>query len=223
MDNNNSFQTSFIPKKPITNSGVSVVRQPTDFFTILTVIILIVTGVISGGLYFYKGYLKTQITGLSDSIQKSHDSFEKETIDELSLFDKRSSAVKKILGNHIVLSPMFNLLGNLTIPSIQYTKFDQKNTDKTFSVSVSGIASDYKSIALQADVFNSAKGRFFKNVIFSNLTKNKDNFVQFDLSFDVDPSLLSYEKDILLGGQNASNTIPSGSSQNTNLNTNQPQ
>jgi len=223
MNNNNSFQTSFIPKKPINSSSVSVVKQPTDFFTILAVIILIVAGVVSGGLYFYKGYLKTQITELSVSIQKSHDSFEKDTIDELSLFDKRSNAVKKILGSHIVLSPMFKLLGSLTIPSIQYTKFDQKNTSNVFSVTVSGIASDYKSIALQADVFNSAKGRFFKNVIFSNLTKNKDNFVQFDLTFDVDPSLLSYEKDILLGDQSSSNATQSGTSQNINLNTNQPQ
>ncbi len=67
-----------------------------------------------------------------------------------------------------------------------------------FSVKLSGVAEDYKSIALQADVFNSDKGRSFKNVVFSNLARDKNGNVTFDLQFTVDPSLLSYEKDALL-------------------------
>ena len=85
-----------------------------------------------------------------------------------------------------------------SLPSVQYTKFDQQNTDGVFLVKMSGLATDYKSIALQADVFNSAKGRSFKNVVFSNLTKNKNNNVAFDIEFTVDPALLSYEKSIAL-------------------------
>jgi hypothetical protein len=221
MDNN-SFQTSFIPKKPIASSNTSVVRGPTNFFAIFSIFVLIIMGAISGGLYLYKGYLQQQKDSLATSIVKGRDSFDKDTIDELSLFDKRSKASKQILNNHVVISPMFELLGNLTIPSIQYTKFSQKTTSGTFSVQMSGSASDYKSIALQADIFNTAKGRFFKNVVFSNLTKDKRNFVLFDLAFDVDPSLLSYENNILLNGQNVSsaNTTPSTNSPNTNLNTN---
>jgi hypothetical protein len=93
---------------------------------------------------------------------------------------------------------MFKLLGDLTIPSIQYTKFSHDTTDKGFIVKMSGIATDYKSIALQADVFNSDQGRSFKNVVFSNLNKDKDGGINFDVEFVVDPSLLSYEKDVLL-------------------------
>jgi hypothetical protein len=66
-------------------------------------------------------------------------------------------------------------------------------------VRMSGVARDYKSVALQASVFNSAKGRYFKNVVFSNLTKdNKNGYILFDLDFMVDPALLSYEKNSLL-------------------------
>jgi hypothetical protein len=148
------------------------------------------------GLYLYKNYLVKQKEVLSSSLATARDSFEKDTIDELELYDKRVSASKQILGSHIVLSPMFALIGTLTIPSIQYTKFDQQTTGGVFLVKMSGLALDYKSIALQADVFNSAKGRSFKNVVFSNLTKNKNNNVAFDIEFTVDPALLSYEKNM---------------------------
>jgi hypothetical protein len=204
----NSFQTSFIPKKPINSSSANTRKQPTNFFTLIAVFILLGSIVLSGGLFLYKIYLNQQIDSYSASLVKSRDFFEKDTIDELELFDKRSKAVKQVLSTHIVLSPLFELIGNLTVPSVQYTKFTHNTTDKGFSVSMSGLARDYKSIALQADVFNTAKGRFFKNVIFSNLTKDKNNYVQFDIEFDVDPSLLSYENSILVEqGQSAVNDI----------------
>jgi hypothetical protein len=195
----NSFQTSFIPKKPVTETTLgSSGRSSTDIFTVIAVAVLLIVGAIAGGLFLYKNYLISEKQALSTSIGKIRDSFDKDTISELELFDKRSSSSKTILNDHLVLSPMFSLLNTLTIPAIQYTKFDHQTTDKGFDVSMSGIARDYRSVALQADVFNGAKGRSFKNVIFSNLTLNKDGNVTFDLEFTVDPSLLSYEQNLLL-------------------------
>ena len=110
---------------------------------------------------------------------------------------------------------MFALLGEITIPSIQYTSFEQQTNDKGFLVSIEGLARDYKSIALQSEVFNSEKGRSFENVLFSNLTKDKNNNIGFSLKFNVDPNLLSYEKNDLLertknnsGPDTSSNPLP---------------
>lgn len=209
-----SFKTSFIPKKPIATAPAVATSHSTSLLTLISIFILVASVVLAGGLYLYKGYLDTQKQSLSDSLLKSRDRFDQATIDELQLFDKRERASRVVLSNHIVLTPLFSLLGSLTIPSIQYTKFEHKTTERGFSVSINGIASDYKSIALQADTFNSAKGRFFKNVVFSNLNRDKGNNVLFDLTFDVDPGLLSYEKSVLLDQTNNSN-------QNTNLPINQ--
>lgn len=196
----NSFQTSFIPKRPVgADKSVKANRPPTSIFTILAFTVLVIVGGLSIGLFFYKNYLTNQKEVLSASLQKVRNSFEKDTIDELELYDKRVSAAKKVLNGHIVLSPMFSLLGTLTIPSIQYTKFDHQTNSNGFLVRMSGVALDYKSIALQADVFNSAKGRFFKNVVFSNLIKDsKSGNINFDIEFNVDPSLLSYQKNMVL-------------------------
>ena len=192
----NSFQTSFIPKKPVTTSIER--RQPTSLFTVISTFILVVMVLSSIGLFVYKNYLTKQREELSAVLGDIRESFEQDTISELELYDKRASAAKEVLNSHIVLSPMFTLLGSLTVPSIQYTKFEHQTTDKGFFVKISGTARDYRSIALQADAFNTTKGRSFKNVVFSNLTKEKTGFVGFDFEFIVDPALLSYEKNSLL-------------------------
>lgn len=206
----NSFQTSFIPKKPIISSTLD--KEPRSFFSLIAIFLLVVSILSSVGLFLYKTYLTKQQGVLSSSLLSTRDSFEKETIDELELFDRRTESAKKILNNHIVLSPVFVLLGQITIPTIQYISFDLLTNEKGTVVNIEGLASDYKSIALQANVFNSTKGRSFKNVLFSNLIKDKNNNIGFSLQFNVDPSLLSYEKNNSLAPASDSiiNTLPTG-------------
>jgi len=198
----NSFQTSFIPKKPVTSSISD--REPKSFLSIITIFLLIVSILIAAGLFVYKTYLTKQKEASSSSLSINRSSFEKDTIDELELFDRRTEAAKTILSKHVVLSPLFSLIGEITIPQIQYTSFDQQFTDKGFFVSMSGVARDYRAIALQAGMFNSDKGRAFKNVLFSNLVKDKNNNVSFSIEFSVDPSILSYENNLLLQEQTSS-------------------
>ncbi|HLP86812.1 MAG TPA: hypothetical protein VK153_02985 [Candidatus Paceibacterota bacterium] len=190
----NSFQTSFIPKKPVTSAGPD--KEPKSLFSIISIFLFIFSILLSGGLFLYKIYLTGQQETLSSTLLKTRESFEKDTIDELELFNKRTEATKTILSKHIVLSPLFSLLGEITIPSVQYTKFEHQTNEKGFYVEIEGIARDYRSIALQADMFNTQKGRYFKNVLFSNLMKDKSNNITFNLKFNVDPAILSYENSI---------------------------
>lgn len=192
----NTFQTSFIPKKPIT-SNVSTKTQR-SLFSIIAIFLIVISIILSGLLYVYKIYLNNQKETLSASLLKVRDTFEKDTIEELEMFNKRTDIAKQILNGHIVLSPLFSLLSEITIPSVQYIKFDQDTNEKGFLVKIEGVAKDYRSIALQADMFNTLKGRSFKNVVFSNLSKDKNGNVMFNLQFNVDPSLLSYEKNNLI-------------------------
>ncbi len=199
----NSFQTSFIPKKPITSvGGRTNSGAPTSLFTVMAIIVLIVVGGASAGLYLYKNYLTKEVESLSASLKIVRDSFEEGTIEELSLYDKRIDSSRLLLSNHIVLSPMFEKLGTLTLPTIQYTNFEHSLNGDIFSVKMAGIASDYKSIALQANVFNADKGRYFKNVVFSNLVKDKNNKVKFNIEFDIDKSLMSYVENNKINANN---------------------
>ncbi len=206
----NSFQTSFIPKKPIVENGVNISsddKKTTSIFIVVTVLILIVMILSTGGLYLYKEYLNKNIGNLKSDLFKISKSFDQDTIMELETYDKRTKTARQVLGSHIVLTPLFELIGKLTLSSIQYTKFDHSTSNGNFSVKMSGIARDYRSIALQADVFNTKEGSVLKDVIFSNLTKNKNNYVVFDVEFNVDPSFLSYSNNISNMNTNVANII----------------
>ncbi len=206
MDNT-QFQTSFIPKKPIMNEPLRHVSRATQasisIFTIIAFISVVVAGGAYAGLYFYKANLTSSVATAKKSLALAKDSFEPETIADLQLFDKRIAASKQVLASHVVVSPFFELLNSLTLPSIQFSKFTAEGgtNGEIFTVKMSGNAKDYKSIAVQASVFNSSAGKYFKDVVFSNLTlsedKEKKGYVTFNVSFTVDPVLLSYEKQML--------------------------
>ncbi len=203
MDNN-SFQTSFIPKKPILSATTSSprVHESMSIFTFLAIIFLIISCLASLGLYLYRGTLIVKVKTMQASLKATKSDFEADTISELQFFDKRMSASRGVLAGHKVLSPVFSLLSSLTIPSVQFTKFTTDSTEdgKNINVKMSGVAKDYKSIALQAQVFNSNQGKYFKDVVFSNLTLSEDKehkgYVKFEIAFSVDPALISYEKNI---------------------------
>ncbi len=204
----NSFQTSFIPKKSIvTPTNGPVVHTSGGLLTKLSIGVLVIMCIVAGGLFLYKSFLIKQKATLSASLLKVKDGFDKDAIAEFQLIDKRISASKDILSTHTVFSPVFSLLSELTIPSVQYTKFTESVGDKGFFVSMGGVALDYKSVALQANAFNASKGRYFKDVVFSNLSRDVNGNVSFDLNFSVDPALLSYEKN---------NVLDTTSSQTTN-------
>lgn len=188
----NSFQTSFIPKKPVLSSPNGH-KLPRSLFLVLSIFILIITILTSVGLFLYKNNLEKQRDSLSISLAEIRDSFEKDTVDELLLFDRRIELSKKILDNHIIFSPFFNLLGELTIPSIQYTSFKNEDTKNNIVIEMKGIARDYRSIALQAEIFNSPQASNLSNVLFYNLVKDKNNNVSFDLKFNIKPGFFSYK------------------------------
>jgi hypothetical protein len=188
----NSFQTSFIPKKPVLSSSNGH-KLPRSLFLVLSIFILIITILASVGLFLYKNNLEKQRDSLSISLAEIRDSFEKDTVDELLLFDRRIELSKKILDNHIIFSPLFNLLGELTIPSIQYTSFKNVDTKNNVTIEIKGIARDYRSIALQAGIFNSPQASDLSNVLFYNLVKDKNNNVSFDLKFNIKPGFFSYK------------------------------
>lgn len=192
----NSFQTSFIPKKSMTPSGAS--KEPKSLFTLISVFLLIVTILAAGGVYLYKSYLKQDEVKLSSQLSKTRDTFERDTLEELELFNKRSESASKILANHLVLSPLFTRLAEITIPSVQYKTFEYQTGSSAYTVSIKGLAKDYRSIAQQSDAFNTTKGRSFKNVLFSDLTRDRNNYVTFSLAFEIEPELLSFEKSLMI-------------------------
>ncbi|HYD90955.1 MAG TPA: hypothetical protein VEA37_05640 [Flavobacterium sp.] len=189
-----SFQTSFIPKKPIIEHRTSAPRT-ISFFFIIAVFVLFTVIVATAGLYLYKGVLGKKLVQMDSNLTLAKNRFEPSKVTELQTLDKRLRSSNEILSKHVAITPIFEALGALTLPTVRYTKFDYHiNEDGVMLVNMSGQAVGYRSVALQSDLFSTKEeARNFINPVFSNLTLDNSGNVLFDLEFSVDPSFVNYK------------------------------
>jgi len=189
-----NFQTSFIPKKPMIEER-TVKARPVNFFTVISIIVLFTMLISAGGVYFYRGVVNKSIASKQNTLLLAQSRFEPARIEQLQTLDKRLKASTDILQKHIAVSPIFEILEDITMKTVRYTEFSyEQGGDKDIKVviSMSGEAVGYRSIALQSELF----GRESRLIdpVFSNLTLNNNGNVIFDLQFSVAPSLVQYQE-----------------------------
>lgn len=197
-----NFQTSFIPKKPMVPER-TVRSRPLGLLTILSLLVFFTVLIATGALYFYKETLAKSIANMENDLRKAETRFEPEAISKFELLNRRLNAGKTALDRHVAISPIFKALEEVTMKSVRYNKFSyslEGNANTKMIVKLDGIASDYRSIALQSDLYSQSK--YFKNPIFSNLSLDNKGSVNFDLEFTVDPVFVDYKK--LVEGTNVS-------------------
>lgn len=193
------FQTSFIPKKPVTEARAPISRGSVSFFSVLATIIFIVSLVMFGGSYFYKISLQKERDALTARIATKTKTFDMDFLREVTTLDKRIKAANEVLTKHTLVSPIFTRLEQLSLKTVQFTKFELSpsitNASGPVTIKMSGRAVNYASIASESDVLagvGSSKNTFFLNPIFSNLNLDDRARVSFDLTFGVDHDLISY-------------------------------
>ncbi|MCX6712595.1 MAG: hypothetical protein NTY66_00090 [Candidatus Vogelbacteria bacterium] len=218
----NSIQTSFIPKQTLTNRApvVSGSSGGTGLFTLLTIIILVISLVAAGGAYAYRSYLQARLyspcqttsqvqgnnstlgqygdiekeCGLYASLEEMRRRLDDERLTKMQRLDNKMKMATKVLSGHLSLAPLFELLSTSTLKTIRYNKFSSSNGQ----ISLSGTASGYEDIAVQSNVLNSM--RSVKDALFSNLDLDPMGKVAFTLTFSVNPSFLRYEPTLPLSG-----------------------
>ncbi len=192
MDQN--FQTSFIPKKPIVKETATASRS-VSIWIIISLFILFTILLATGGLYFYKVVQTKNIAGLQDNLNKAKNRFEPAKITELQVLGKRLYAANELLSKHITIVPVFDVLQQLTMKTVRYTKFGYEigtGNSPTINIKLSGVAIGYRAVALQSDLFGQNKNII--DPVFSNLTLDNSGNVLFDLDFSVDPNFVNYKQ-----------------------------
>jgi hypothetical protein len=187
------FQTSFIPKKPLAEERAPA--APTRRYGLLSLIATIIffaTIAAAGGVYLYRVSLASQVAELSASLDRARAAFEPSLVETLTTLDKRLSASAEVLAGHTTVSPVFQSLEDLTLKSVRFTKFAYEIPEDTklMTVTMSGTARSYTSIALESDMLG--RNKYFQDVVFSNLQLDSAGNVGFDLEFTVDPAFLDY-------------------------------
>jgi hypothetical protein len=192
------FQTSFSPKRPTGAAAPGGMdtplprKQGSGLFMLIAVVVFIVSLLLAGGVFFYKSYLTSNIEQIKDSLERAQDIFEPETIAALQELDRRIDAAEGILSSHIAVSPIFELLREITYPNVQYTQFTYVTNDSNGAILVemSGRASGFDWVGLQADQFD--KNPHINNPIFSNLVQDQFGRITFDLTFSIDRPFVTY-------------------------------
>lgn len=189
------FQTSFVPKKTILEKEPARAGgTASGLINLVALIIFIASILAAGAAYFYRSSIEARVVEYKDSLQRARNAFEPTLITELQTLDKRMRAATEILDGHIAVSPIFELLGAITLPTVRYSDFSYEfnpENPNLVDIKITGEAKGYNYIALQADLFGEDK--FIKNPIFSDFTLDQQGNVDFTLTFSVDKSLVLYE------------------------------
>lgn len=192
------FQSSFIPKSPVTSAvlGASMGRKPQgkSLFVFLSMVIFSLSVLLALGVFGYKFYLKYSIEQMGTDLENARSTLEPEIIRELTRLDNRIVSSQKLLAQHQVLSPLFRFLESSTPKVVRFNGFSYSITEQGLELSMRGEARGYAALAFQSDIFN--KSQYFKNSIFSDLNLNEKGDVAFTFKAVVDPGLVSYQREV---------------------------
>ena len=188
-----TFQTSFIPKKPLAEPEVQE-KVGLGLFGFVGILVFVISAGLAAGVYFYSSSLQNELAAKQAQLNNARNILESPLIDSAKILGRRITDANQILSNHIVVSPIFQALQLNTLKSIQFNHFSYivpVNDKDKIKVEMAGVARDYASIALESDQL--AKNKNILNPIFSGLSLDpQTGNVTFTFNFSVDPSMVSF-------------------------------
>ncbi len=187
------FQTSFIPKQPVTEESRRPQGAGGGILFLIGFLFLILSVASAAGVYIWNKTILSNIKEGEFQLAESKKGFDNNTISTYTKLDNRISVADALLKKHLKPSSLFPKLGLNTLQTVRYNNFSYTYTGTgNVTISMTGEAADYESMALQAKQFTSAEASdAFKSPIFSSFSKVKDKVV-FTLSSGVDPYVVDY-------------------------------
>ena len=185
-----NFQSSFIPKEPITQQVFA--KKKMGLFGVLSVTFFTLSILSSIGIVVYKNILKNDIKNVQSQLAEAEQTMDKKTIEEMLKFSKKLQLVKSVVDRHTVFSNFLVSLASSTVNSVSFNNLQyggEQNKDLT--VNLDGRAPSYGTVALQEDVFK--KNKFWKTVNISDLKLGDDGFVSFSVNLTIDQKISLYD------------------------------
>lgn len=197
----NQIKTSFIPRAPIStspttdSSGSFVSRKSVGrtLFSLVAIMIFLVSIVAYAGTFLWQKQLESNITRQQEEMRRSLEGFDERFVKEATRLDTRIQEASKILVNHVSPSTLYALLSQHTLRTVSFSSFSFSDFKaEGLKVVGEGEASRYESIVLQSDEFG--RSGYMRNVLFTNLRQNTTNDrVQFSFEAQIDPRLILYK------------------------------
>lgn len=194
------FQSSFIPKAPITpNAGPhdTTVKQPgvkrtRTLMGVIGKLIFTLTILAAVGVFGYRFYLNYRIENMGVELTNARAELDPDTIEELLDLNDRLNVAQSLISRHQTLSTLFTYLEESTQPSVGLVSFEYMNTKEGLELLIRGEAEGYAALAAQADLWG--ENTSLREQTFSDLILNERGNVVFSFKALVDPSFVSYSK-----------------------------
>jgi hypothetical protein len=218
------FQTSFIPKKPLTPQNTTSHAPTSTSILMLFAMIVFIGSLVWGGYAFFGPtyYAKVQEQYKKD-LADNEKRFNAPLIQELSRANAKIEIAKQLLKGHLAVSEAISIISGLTAEKVRFATFEfiapdtfGKNpghNDGSYKIKMKGYADGFNSIAFQSDVFGKSDkygtNKVVKNPILSDLAVDESGEVGFNFSADLAFPDISYEK-VLSETLQAEGSISSG-------------
>ena len=218
------FQSSFIPKKPIT-AGVKPKGASVNLLSLISIIVFIAVVAGAVGVFFYQNYLNGSIVSDKQSLDLAQGQFDIATINDIIRLDSRINVAgggqNSLLTKHIAVSNLFAALQSATVQTVRFVNFNFSAANgNALALNLSGSAQSFSDVALQSSSFN--RTPYFKNISVSNLSVDQTGAVTFNMTMTVDPSLLVYAPPAGLMSNTVGSSTPAVSATTSPSNTTHP-
>jgi len=188
------FKTSFIPQKDLSEEKKRGPKR-VGIFSLIGVIIFVIALLLAVGVFAYEKVLERTLTSKEESLQRAKEAFDPRLIEELSRMDKRIMAAEELIDKHIVISPLFDLLQDLTLRNARFEEMVfEMGPGNRANLRLAGQATSYATIVLQSEAFGNS--RFLRDQLFSNFDLNQLGNVSFDFSANINNELIDYRSNL---------------------------
>jgi hypothetical protein len=161
-----------------------------NIFLIASLIFAGLIVAIAVGVFLYDRLLQHTLTAKQTELATAQASVNEDTVEEFVRLRDRLSSGKDLLNNHVELSQFFTSLESLTLQNVGFTSMKLSIAgDKSAKLQMEGTARNFNALAAQSNVFAGEKR--IKRAIFSGITLNDQKQVEFTLTADIDPRLIT--------------------------------
>ena len=204
------FQTSFIPKKSVSPTGMAgnapvIRRAPSSIVMTLATIIFIVSIAAAGGLYAWKFVLTADQKSYKEQLSQRQEQFDLGLIRDLKQVNVQINTARQLMASHLAISQVFESLGRLTVEKVRFSNMElSTGTGATagsdIKITMRGTGVDLSTVAFQSQVLGELEQYglrdIVKNPILSDPTEDEKSIVSFDFSASMNPQTLLYSKSV---------------------------
>ena len=216
------FQTSFIPKKQLTQVGSNVSGSHyglSSLFLLIAGLIFIASLAGAGGAYFWNDHLAVLQDQAKKDLAARQQEFNISKIEDLKQNQNKIDLARQLIQNHLVLSQVFSILGRFTSEEVRFMNLDLSAPSglnaagDSIKITMRGYGTTFPAVAFQSDVLSQLSKYGLrdkiKNPILSDPALDSSGTVSFGFSSTIDANNFLY-KDFAV----ASTTGDQGSNNN---------